>query len=81
MERAGNAIYDLRNKHMVPLPPHRLDFTGRSLKIMSIKLFNKLPVEVKTISNIKLFKRSVSNLLMKYSIYSVQEFLNLDWQH
>jgi hypothetical protein len=41
---------------------------------MGIKLFNNLPLQLKTISDFKLFKSKLKTYLLYNAFYSLQEF-------
>lgn len=59
-------------------PIHRLTLTEKAPFYMCIKLFNKLPSEVRTIPSVKKFKRNVKNLLISLEPYSCREYLDSD---
>jgi len=41
---------------------------------MGIKLFNKLPVEIKQLDNYKNFEEEVKTFLLNNSFYTIEEF-------
>jgi hypothetical protein len=43
---------------------------------MGIRIFNGLPLELKTIDNFKVFKRKLKSYLMCNEFYSLHEFFN-----
>ena len=43
---------------------------------MGIKLFNKLPIQIKQLDDYKGFKREVKNFLLSNSFYTIEEFLH-----
>jgi hypothetical protein len=45
---------------------------------MGIKLFNKLPLQIKQLDNYKSFKREVKTFLLYNSFYTIEEFLNFE---
>jgi len=45
---------------------------------MSIKSFNKLPLQIKQLDNYKCFKREVKNFLLNNLFYTIEEFLHLE---
>jgi hypothetical protein len=50
----------------------------KSVVNMGIKLFNKLPVQIKQLDNYKSFKRKVKTFLVYNSVYTIEEFLNFE---
>ena len=50
----------------------------RSVTNMGIKLFNKLPVQIKQLDNYKCFKREVKNFLSNNSFYTIEGFLHFE---
>lgn len=59
-------------------PRHRLSLFENTQKYMGIKFYNKLPIAVREINDIKHFKKIVKDLLLAKTYYSVQDFLNDD---
>lgn len=49
----------------ITFPTHRLTLTEKSPTYMSIRAFNKLPNEIKSISQYKKFQIKVKNLLIQ----------------
>ena len=45
---------------------------------MGIKLFNKLPIQIKQLDDYKGFKREVTNFLLHNSFYTIEEFLHFE---
>jgi hypothetical protein len=43
---------------------------------MGTKIFNGLPLELKSIKNVDVFKRKLKTYLMCSALYSLQEFFN-----
>ena len=76
----NNTSHNLRDTHNLNIPVHTLAIVAKGPKLMSVKLYNKLPTHIKKINVIHLFKREVKSLLLKHSFYSVQEYFgfNLD---
>jgi hypothetical protein len=50
----------------------------RSVANISIKLFNKLTVQIKQLDNYKCFKREINNFLLNNSFYTTEEFLHFE---
>ena len=48
----------------------------KSVTNMSIKLFNKLPIQIKQLDDYKSFKREVKTFLICNSFYTIVEFLH-----
>lgn len=46
-----------------------------SVFCMSIKIYNKLPIDIKNINSIIVFKRKLKDMLIKKAYYSIAEFL------
>lgn len=67
--------YNLRYGDTLHLPKHGLSLTASGSYILPIKLYNQLPLSIKCISNINLFKKRVKCLLTNHAFYSVNEFL------
>jgi hypothetical protein len=44
---------------------------------MGIKLYNKLPVQIKLLDNYKGFKREVKTFLLNNTFYTIEEFFVL----
>ena len=45
---------------------------------MGIKLFNKLPIQIKQLDDHKGFKRDVKNFVLSNSFYTIEEFLQFE---
>lgn len=67
--------HNLRDNHNLNIPVHTLSIVAKGPKLMSVKLFNKLPFHIKKINVIQLFKKEAKSLLLKHSFYSVDEYL------
>jgi len=50
----------------------------RSVTNMGIKLFDKLPIQIKQLDNYKGFKREVKTFLLHDSFHTIEEFLHLE---
>nr|CAI5853673.1 unnamed protein product [Callosobruchus analis] len=68
--------YNLRNTYCLRPPQHNLSRSAKGPLIMPIKLFNKLPVGIRTTQNYHNFQRTVKNLLLKNPFYSIDEYLS-----
>ena len=49
----------------------------KSMTNMGIKLFNKLPVQIKQLDNYKCFEGVVKTFLLNNSLYTIEEFVEL----
>lgn len=74
--RDKNERYCLRADMNIKLPQHRLTSVAKSPLVLPIKLYNKLPIELKRISNPAGFHNAVKKLLVDGVYYSVDEYLN-----
>lgn len=68
--------YSLRPTYNIDIPHHKLSLVANGPLIMPIKLYNKLPLSLKTLTSNKVFKNRVTIMLLKYSFYSVSEYFN-----
>ena len=55
---------------------YRLEAFSRLPTVAGIKFINKIPESIKSISNIKLFKKEIRKYLVSHAFYSVEEFMN-----
>ena len=67
--------YNTRTRN-VTYPIHRLTLSEKSPHYMCLKLYNKLPDNIKTIQSLEVFKRELKKLLINLEPYSVDEFLD-----
>lgn len=67
--------HDTRNKMNFVIPDHNLSLFEKGPKFVGIKCFNKLPDNLKFISNIRVFKKNLFVYLHDNMFYSVAEFL------
>lgn len=58
------------------IPKHRLTVSEQNPTYACIKLFNALPLEIRSLETLKKFKVTVLNFLIKIEPYSVAEFLS-----
>lgn len=77
--RDGITRYGLRINSNISIPSHRLSLTANGPTVMSIKLFNKLPSSIKNLDKLNEFKAAVRNLLIRTTLYSVDEYLNTNF--
>lgn len=69
--------YDTRNGANLCLPNHNLSVYENNPSYLGIKLYNKLPDNIKTLNNFKIFKNTVKSFLITNSFYSVDEYLSI----
>lgn len=74
--------YSTKNRDALKIPFHRLEKTQRNTDFLGVKLYNKLPNELKQKSP-RTFKTHVKSLLLRHSFYSstawsVDEYLTCD---
>jgi len=62
--------YDLHTQHYSTV------LYQKSVTNMGIKLFNKLPIQIKQLDDYKGFKREVKSFLLRNSFYTIEEFLH-----
>ncbi|KAK9499221.1 hypothetical protein O3M35_002299 [Rhynocoris fuscipes] len=66
--------YNIRNKSDINLPFRILTKSQQSPSYMSVKIFNKIPEEIKKLS-LNNFKRKLNVFLITKSYYTIEEFL------
>ena len=76
-------MFDLQISHNyntrtlnVNYPSHRLTLTEKNPCYSCLKLFNKLPNNIKCINSLKLFKIRVKQLLVNLEPYSISDYVN-----
>lgn len=72
----SSLYYDTRTAN-IAYPAHRLTVTEKSPHYMSIRVFNKLPYNVKTINGFVNFKKCIKKLLVELEPYSLQEYFEM----
>jgi exonuclease III len=65
-----------RNQNELCIPKHSSTLFERNLYYSSIKIYNKLPNEIKLINNRNIFKNKLKAILVEYPYYSVDEYLH-----
>lgn len=71
-----NSQYDFRVNLNLTLPKHRLAKVANSPIVLPVKLYNKLPTELKKIQKKGTFISLLKTTLIKNCFYSIQDFLN-----
>lgn len=67
--------YLFRQTNNISIPKHSTSFFKKQFRYNAIKLFNCLPLSLKTERDHRAFKRGVKRLLLDEAVYSVREFL------
>lgn len=70
-----NHVYNTRNDNKLNIPAHRLTLFEKSCLYAAIKCYNKLPIEIQNLSNVKHFKFKVKQYLVQVEPYSLDEYL------
>jgi hypothetical protein len=70
--------HNTRKKHDLHTRHCNTVLYQKSVVNMGIKLFNKLPIQIKQLDNYKSFKREVKTFLVQNSFYTIEEFLNFE---
>lgn len=69
--------YDTRKGADLCVPNHNLSIYENNPTYLGIKLFNKLPDNIKILNNIRKFKNSVKHFLITNCFYSINEYLEI----
>lgn len=67
-----------RYNYFIDLPKHRLHKSDGSATVMSSRLLNKLPLQIRQLDDCN-FQRVVRSFLMNNAFYSLKEFLEEKW--
>lgn len=70
--------HNTRYNNLIDVPQHRLCKSDKSPKIMSFKLYNKLPSEIRQL-NFTNYKRKINKFLLNRPFYSVHDFTSRQW--
>lgn len=68
--------YSARRKPALSVPAHRLQKSGKSLRVIGAKIYNKLPEIIKELSTERRFTRELKTFCSTKAYYSVKEFLD-----
>lgn len=71
-------VYQTRNQNNIPLPIPRYGVTQNSIIYRSIKIYNKLPAELRSIQSEKTFRVKVKEMLLLKAYYRLSEFFDDD---
>ena len=77
-KQSNSHSHDTRCRDNLTTPHIRLTKTFKSHYFQQIKLFNKLPQNVRTLSQSS-FKKTVSKWLKQRVFYSIEEYINFDF--
>lgn len=69
--------HNTRNKSLLYPPKNLFTITERTPFSMGIKLYNRLPEYIQSIPSIKIFKKTVKDLLIEKCVYTISEFYNM----
>jgi hypothetical protein len=73
----ANHDYGTRNGLLISIPQHRLQLYKQCPYYMGIKVYNKLPNDLKNVSiNFDIFKAKIKQILLDKTYYSIQEYLD-----
>lgn len=72
-----NHTYNTRECNNLNTPLHNLSKYEESPRYMGVKLYNKIPSQIKDVSNEKLFKKEMFSYLCTNCFYSIEEFLDV----
>lgn len=75
-KRKDITTYTLRHGDRLMLPTSRITMHSDSPFVMSIKLYNKLPTEIKNEAKLNKFTQQVKKFLCEKCYYTVNEYLN-----
>lgn len=78
-KKYGGVVYGVRATRQsgrLPLPIPKSSLTKNSLIYESLKMYNHLPTELKGISNLRLFRKSIVKLLEGKAYYDTDEYFN-----
>lgn len=71
----NNHAYSTRNKSNLSIPSHNTTKFEKGPKYMDILIYNKLPNELKAITDVNIFKKEIKKYLMCHCYYSINEYL------
>lgn len=66
-----------RQRYTIPLPIPHSALVQRSIIYNSVKLYNHLPADVLSVSDVSQFRKQLKEILLQHAFYKVDEFLNL----
>jgi hypothetical protein len=69
--------YNTRRKQDLHIQQCNTALYQKSVINMGIKLYNKLPIQIKQLDTYKSFKKEVKTLLVYNAVYTIEEFYAL----
>jgi len=73
---SSNRFYNLRYTNNVTVPAFRTTAYRNSYPVLSCRLFNKLPPEIKSLTSTNIFLKQVKNWLLNFSSSNIESLLN-----
>jgi hypothetical protein len=70
--------HNTRKKHDLHTRHCNTVLYQKSVISLSIKLFNKLPMQIKQLDNYKSFKKELKTFLVHNLFYTIEEFLHFE---
>jgi len=70
-------VHNTRKKQDLRIQKYNTALYQKSLIIMGIKLFNKLPIQIKQLDTLKSYKKEVKTFLVHNAVYTFEEFYAL----
>jgi len=70
--------YETRNRSNIRVQQLRFTSSQRNLLYMSVKLYNALPMKIKSMP-IASFKNKLKSVMLVECLYNVKEFFEIDW--
>lgn len=77
---SDNHSYSTRQGHLLKVKNHNTTLYKKSPYHAGIKMYNKLPPEIKSINSLNKFTTCLKNFLATNGFYSVEEYLNYEPQ-
>lgn len=68
--------YETRNSSNILLPVPKFTLTQNSVIYRGIKIYNKLPTNIKSTDDLNVFKESIKDMLVNKAYYNLDEFFN-----
>lgn len=71
--------YNTRRGNDLTIPYHRVNKSQHSTNHLGIKLYNKLPNEIRMYTETK-FKKIIKDILIKHAFYNVEEYMDTNFE-
>lgn len=65
-----------RRQHLLKAPEPKLDIFKKGPHYMLVKIFNKLPVDIRKENKIRVYQAKLKNMLIQKCYYTIEEFLD-----